>query len=89
MKIPDSGNGVVVNLDSFFAELEHNRILELPGWEKRIMISEHAHLVFAVHMQVDGRQEDARERYSPLCYLFYYLFTLVNILKWKRVRISS
>uniref|UniRef100_A0A915BT86 Adenylosuccinate synthetase n=1 Tax=Parascaris univalens TaxID=6257 RepID=A0A915BT86_PARUN len=55
------GNGVVVNLDSFFAELEHNRILELPGWETRIMISEHAHLVFAVHMQVDGRQEDARE----------------------------
>ncbi|VDM37890.1 unnamed protein product [Toxocara canis] len=55
------GNGVVVNLDSFFSELEHNKILELPGWEKRIMISEHAHIVFGVHMQVDGRQEDARE----------------------------
>ncbi|VDK62397.1 unnamed protein product [Anisakis simplex] len=55
------GNGVVVNLDSFFSELEHNKILELPGWEKRIMISEHAHIVFGVHAQVDGRQEDARE----------------------------
>ncbi|KAK0411113.1 hypothetical protein QR680_005488 [Steinernema hermaphroditum] len=51
------GNGVVVNLDAFFSELEHNRITEIPGWEKRIMISEMAHLVFSVHMQVDGRQE--------------------------------
>lgn len=52
------GNGVVVNLDAIFAELEHNRVTDLIGWEKRLMISEHAHLVFSVHMQVDGRHED-------------------------------
>ncbi|CAB3396803.1 unnamed protein product [Caenorhabditis bovis] len=53
------GNGVVVNLDAFFSELEHNGILSEPGWEKRILISSEAHLVFGVHSQVDGRQEDS------------------------------
>uniref|UniRef100_A0AC34Q0M0 Adenylosuccinate synthetase n=1 Tax=Panagrolaimus sp. JU765 TaxID=591449 RepID=A0AC34Q0M0_9BILA len=54
------GNGVVVNLDSFFHELEHNGILtDQPGWEKRIFISNRAHLVLRVHSQVDGRQEDS------------------------------
>ncbi|KAE9550620.1 hypothetical protein FO519_006163 [Halicephalobus sp. NKZ332] len=54
------GNGVVVNLDSFFSELEHNGIItDQPGWEKRVMISNRAHLVLRVHAQVDGRQEDS------------------------------
>ena len=54
------GNGVVVNLDSFFSELEHNGILtDQPGWEKRVLISNRAHLVLRVHAQVDGRQEDS------------------------------
>uniref|UniRef100_A0A8R1IJ01 Adenylosuccinate synthetase n=2 Tax=Caenorhabditis japonica TaxID=281687 RepID=A0A8R1IJ01_CAEJA len=53
------GNGVVVNLDAFFSELAHNGILSEPGWEKRILISHEAHLVFGVHSQVDGRQEDS------------------------------
>ncbi|CAI5453175.1 unnamed protein product [Caenorhabditis angaria] len=53
------GNGVVVNLDAFFSELEHNGILSEAGWEKRIMISSEAHLVMGVHSQVDGRQEDS------------------------------
>lgn len=53
------GNGVVVNLDAFFNELDHNGITkDCPGWEKRIFISNRAHIVFGVHMQVDGRQED-------------------------------
>ncbi|KHJ80342.1 putative adenylosuccinate synthase [Oesophagostomum dentatum] len=51
------GNGVVVNLDAFFSELDHNQVNREPGWEKRIMISAEAHLVFGVHAQVDGRQE--------------------------------
>ncbi|VDP32365.1 unnamed protein product [Heligmosomoides polygyrus] len=29
------GNGVVVNLDAFFAELTHNGVDDEPGWEKR------------------------------------------------------
>ncbi|KAK6758899.1 hypothetical protein RB195_016246 [Necator americanus] len=53
------GNGVVVNLDAFFSELIHNGVNNEPGWEKRIMISAEAHLVFGVHAQVDGRQEDS------------------------------
>ncbi|MFH4977600.1 hypothetical protein AB6A40_004309 [Gnathostoma spinigerum] len=52
------GNGVVLNLDSFFDELEHNKVLNQPGWEKRLMISELAHLVFSIHTVVDGQQED-------------------------------
>ncbi|VDO41319.1 unnamed protein product [Haemonchus placei] len=51
------GNGVVVNLDAFFSELDHNGVTDEPGWEKRIMISAEAHLVFGVHAQVDGRHE--------------------------------
>lgn len=50
---------MVLNLDAFFAELDHNGITHLPGWEKRIMISENSHLIFGVHMQVDGKQEDS------------------------------
>lgn len=54
------GNGVVVNLDALFAELEHNNIpRDFPGWEKRLVLSSRAHLTFKVHMQVDGRQEDS------------------------------
>lgn len=54
------GNGVVVNLDSFFSELDHNGITkDMPGWETRIKISNRAHLVLDVHRQVDGRQEDS------------------------------
>ncbi|KAK6030949.1 adenylosuccinate synthase [Ostertagia ostertagi] len=45
------GNGVVVNLDAFFSELDHNGVTDEPGWEKRIMISAEAHLVFGVHAQ--------------------------------------
>ncbi|KAH7730911.1 adss-prov protein [Aphelenchoides avenae] len=54
------GNGVVVNLDALFAELEHNNIpRDFPGWEKRLVLSNRAHLTFKVHMQVDGRQEES------------------------------
>lgn len=52
------GNGVVVNLDSFFGELEKNGITkDLPGWEKRIFISDAAHIIFNAHKLADGRQE--------------------------------
>lgn len=54
------GNGVVVNLESFFSELEKNGITkDLPGWEKRIFISNRAHIIFNIHKQVDGRQEES------------------------------
>uniref|UniRef100_A0A7E4W6Z8 Adenylosuccinate synthetase n=1 Tax=Panagrellus redivivus TaxID=6233 RepID=A0A7E4W6Z8_PANRE len=54
------GNGVVVNLDAFFSELEHNGITrDQVGWEKRILISDRAHIVLRVHAQVDGHAESA------------------------------
>ncbi|VDO48781.1 unnamed protein product [Heligmosomoides polygyrus] len=37
--------------------MTHNGVDDEPGWEKRIMISAEAHLVFGVHAQVDGRHE--------------------------------
>lgn len=47
-----------MNLDSFFDELSHNKITSIPGWEKRILISDRAHLVCGIHMLVDGHSED-------------------------------
>lgn len=61
------GNGVVVNLDAFFDELDHNGITkDMPGWENRIKISNRAHLVLDVHKQVDGRQEDSLDTKSKI-----------------------
>jgi adenylosuccinate synthase len=57
----------VVNVDALFAELEHNGVVNLPDWEKRLLISEEAHLVLAVHMQVDGRQEDSLDAKMCVC----------------------
>ena len=47
----------MVNLDALFAEIEHNEVDKLPNWEKRLMISEHAHLVTSLQMQADGQNE--------------------------------
>ncbi|VDN06207.1 unnamed protein product [Thelazia callipaeda] len=55
------GNGTVVNLDSFFQELSHNKITSIPGWEDRILISDRAHIVCGVHMLVDGHSEEKLE----------------------------
>lgn len=54
------GNGVVVHLPGLFEELEKNIATGLTDWEKRLFISDRAHLVFDVHQQVDGLQEQAK-----------------------------
>ncbi|KAK9869309.1 hypothetical protein WA026_003060 [Henosepilachna vigintioctopunctata] len=51
------GNGVVVHLPGLFDELEKNIAKGLKDWEKRLIISDRAHLVFDFHQQVDGLQE--------------------------------
>uniref|UniRef100_A0A915D1L2 Adenylosuccinate synthetase n=1 Tax=Ditylenchus dipsaci TaxID=166011 RepID=A0A915D1L2_9BILA len=52
------GNGVVLNLDALFDELEHNGFSRgVMDWEKRLVISNRCHLVFGVHIQADGQQE--------------------------------
>ncbi|KAI3416054.1 Adenylosuccinate synthetase [Globodera pallida] len=53
------GNGVVVNLDAFFEELARNGFDSSTRWEKRLFISDSAHLVLPVHIKADGLQENA------------------------------
>ena len=50
------GSGVVVHLPGLFAEIEKNGI---QGWEKRLLISDRAHVVLDVHQAVDGLNEAA------------------------------
>ncbi|XP_046402486.1 adenylosuccinate synthetase [Ischnura elegans] len=51
------GNGVVVHLPGLFEELQKNENKGLKEWDKRLLISDRAHLVFDFHQQVDGLQE--------------------------------
>ncbi|XP_058060861.1 adenylosuccinate synthetase-like [Anopheles bellator] len=51
------GNGVVIHLPSLFEELAKNEAKGLKSWEKRLIISNRAHLVLDMHQQVDGLQE--------------------------------
>ncbi|XP_055587100.1 adenylosuccinate synthetase [Uranotaenia lowii] len=51
------GNGVVIHLPGLFEELAKNEAKGLTDWEKRLIISNRAHLVFDLHQQVDGLQE--------------------------------
>ncbi|XP_010834205.1 PREDICTED: adenylosuccinate synthetase isozyme 1-like [Bison bison bison] len=56
-----SGNGVVVHLPGLFEEAEKNEKKGLKDWEKRLVISDRAHLVFDFHQAVDGLQEVQRQ----------------------------
>ncbi|XP_061251515.1 adenylosuccinate synthetase isozyme 1 isoform X1 [Bos javanicus] len=70
------GNGVVVHLPGLFEEAEKNEkkgprgrarhqphavSAGLKDWEKRLVISDRAHLVFDFHQAVDGLQEVQRQ----------------------------
>lgn len=44
-----SGNGVVVHLGQMFEEIEKNEAKGLKDWEKRLLISDRAHIVFDFH----------------------------------------
>ncbi|KAG8514447.1 Adenylosuccinate synthetase isozyme 1 [Galemys pyrenaicus] len=55
------GNGVVVHLPGLFEEAEKNEKKGLKDWEKRLVISDRAHLVFDFHQAVDGLQEAQRQ----------------------------
>uniref|UniRef100_A0A8C6UUX6 Adenylosuccinate synthetase n=1 Tax=Neogobius melanostomus TaxID=47308 RepID=A0A8C6UUX6_9GOBI len=49
------GNGVVIHLPGLFEECEKNEKKGLKGWEKRLIVSDRAHIV------VDGLQETERQ----------------------------
>jgi len=53
------GNGVVLHLPTFLKELKN---LDDKGvnYKGRILLSDRAHLLFDVHQEVDGRQEDSK-----------------------------
>ncbi|XP_036402422.1 adenylosuccinate synthetase isozyme 2-like isoform X1 [Megalops cyprinoides] len=58
------GNGVVIHLPGLFEEAEKNQRKGkgLDGWEKRLIISDRAHIVFDFHQAVDGVQEQQRQQ---------------------------
>ena len=58
------GNGVVVNIPDMFEELSKCEAKGLSGWDKRLKISDKAHLVFNFHKQADCHQEVEREKTS-------------------------
>ncbi|CAG9765981.1 unnamed protein product [Ceutorhynchus assimilis] len=51
------GNGVVIHLPQLFDEIDKNVKKGMKDWEKRLIISDRAHLVFDLHQAVDGLQE--------------------------------
>ncbi|XP_057715714.1 adenylosuccinate synthetase isozyme 1 isoform X1 [Corythoichthys intestinalis] len=55
------GNGVVIHLPGLFEEGDKNERKGLKGWEKRLIVSDRAHLVFDFHQVVDGLQETERQ----------------------------
>ncbi|KAM4632847.1 adenylosuccinate synthetase isozyme 1 B [Polymixia lowei] len=55
------GNGVVIHLPGLFEEADKNEKKGLKDWEKRLVISDRAHIVFDFHQAVDGLQEVQRE----------------------------
>ncbi|KAF4532080.1 hypothetical protein B566_EDAN006174 [Ephemera danica] len=58
------GNGVVVHLPGLFEELRKCESKGLRGWQSRLFISDKAHLVFDLHQQVDGLQEQEKGKKS-------------------------
>ncbi|XP_026333290.1 adenylosuccinate synthetase isoform X3 [Hyposmocoma kahamanoa] len=58
------GNGVVIHLPGLFDELQKNEAKGMKDWQRRLIISDRAHLVFDMHQQVDGLQEQEKGKHS-------------------------
>lgn len=56
------GNGVVIHLPGLFEELAELELKGVLSPEKRLIISDRAHLVFDFHQKVDELQEAERSR---------------------------
>ncbi|KAI6656878.1 Adenylosuccinate synthetase isozyme 2-like [Oopsacas minuta] len=54
------GNGVVIHLPGLFSEIEKNEGKGLVGWQKRLKISDRAHIVLDVHQEVDALLEEEK-----------------------------
>ena len=54
------GNGVVIHLPGLFAEIEKNEAKGLVDWQKRLRVSDRAHIVLDLHQLVDGLIEEEK-----------------------------
>lgn len=54
------GNGVVIHLEQMLEEIKKNESKGLKDWQKRLIISDRAHLVFDFHQEVDGLIDKAK-----------------------------
>ncbi|CAK5062438.1 unnamed protein product [Meloidogyne enterolobii] len=70
------GNGVVVNLDALFSEIEKNGFKFGSGedeGDRKLFISDCAHLVLPVHIEADGFQESLLEEKALGFFVFYII----------------
>ncbi|XP_015279912.1 PREDICTED: adenylosuccinate synthetase isozyme 2 isoform X2 [Gekko japonicus] len=80
------GNGVVIHLPGLFEEAEKNvkKGKGLEGWEKRLIISDRAHIVFDFHQAADGieeqqRQEQAGKKFKVLANQYKSIYPTLAI----------
>ncbi|UXI16454.1 DNA polymerase epsilon subunit 2 [Sarcoptes scabiei] len=58
------GNGVVIHLGQLLNEIHKNEAKGLKDWQRRLIISDRAHLVFDFHQDVDCLVESAKGKKS-------------------------
>ena len=71
------GNGVVFNLDALFSEIEKNGFKFGTGedeGDRKLFISDCAHLVLPVHIEADGFQESLLEEKALGFFVFCIIF---------------
>lgn len=55
------GNGCVIHLPDMFKEIAKNAAKgHMTEWQKRLLISDRAHLVFDLHQEIDGLVEGSK-----------------------------
>ncbi|XP_028517415.1 adenylosuccinate synthetase [Exaiptasia diaphana] len=54
------GNGVVIHVPQLFQELEQLEAQGVTEWDKRLIISDRAHLVFDLHQEADCLKESGK-----------------------------
>ncbi|KXJ09249.1 Adenylosuccinate synthetase [Exaiptasia diaphana] len=57
---PERGNGVVIHVPQLFQELEQLEAQGVTEWDKRLIISDRAHLVFDLHQEADCLKESGK-----------------------------
>lgn len=58
------GNGCVIHIPDLLKEIAKNEVKGLKDWQKRLYISDRAHLVFDLHQEIDGLVEGSKGKDS-------------------------